>query len=78
MWRSRLTPSSRPALSTCLSLADAGEDVVQLFVLRARVADAVGGDERQPFAPRIGDEHLVAVLFLADAMPLQLDVRSSC
>ena len=36
--------------------ADAGEDVVQLLVLGARIADAVRGDERQAQAPREIDE----------------------
>ena len=76
MCRSRLTPRSRPALSTLLPFADAGEDVVQLLVLGARIADAVRGDERQAKAPREIDERDVAMLFVAPMMALQLDVRA--
>src|SRR3954468_17199925 len=58
-----------------LTFADAGEDVEQLLLFRLAVTDAVRGDERQPVPPRECDQHLIAVLFFADVMPLQLDMR---
>ena len=57
-------------------MADARHHVVELLVPGARVADAVGGQERQTQPAREVDERLVAVLFLAQAMPLELDVES--
>src|SRR5439155_2961234 len=59
-----------------LTFADAGEDVEQLLVLGTRVPDAVRSNERQPQLPREREQHLVAMLFLPDVMPLQLDVRT--
>ena len=55
-------------------VADRRQDVVELLVLRARVAHAVGGEQRQAQPPREIHERLVAVLLLAQVMALELDV----
>ena len=57
-------------------LADAGENVVQLLVLRFCIADAVRGDQRQFQSSRQIDETNVVTLFASAEMALQLEVRS--
>ena len=56
-------------------VADAGEDVVQVLVGPPRVAHAVRRDEREAERPASRDERLVAMLLLAEAMALELDVQ---
>jgi hypothetical protein len=56
-------------------LADAGEDVGELFVLAPGVADAAGGDERQAEAAGELDQGLVAVLLVPQVVALELDVE---
>ena len=56
-------------------IADRGQDVVQLLVLRAGVASAVGRDEREIPPPGQIHERLVAVLLLAQPVPPDLDVE---
>ncbi len=57
------------------ALADAGEDVGEVAVGRPRVADAAGRHQRQPQDPGELGERPVAVLLLAQAVALQLDVQ---
>ena len=58
-------------------VADAREDVVELLVPLPRVPDAVRRDERKPEAAREIDDGAVAVLLLAQPVPLQLHVEAS-
>ena len=59
------------------SLADAGEDIGELFGLTAGVADPAGGDDGQPEAAGEIEHGLVAVLFVAEVVALDLDVEAA-
>ena len=55
--------------------ADGGHRVVQLLVPRRGVAHAIGGEDGKAQAQRQINESAVAVLLLAQPVPLQLDVE---
>ena len=55
-------------------MADAGEDVEHFALRRLRVADAIGGEQRQMQFARDFDRRLVARFFVAVEMALQFDV----
>jgi hypothetical protein len=57
------------------ALADAGEDIGELFGLAAGVADPAGGDDGQPEAAGEVEHGGVAVLLVAQVVALDLDVE---
>ena len=57
------------------TFADAGEDIGEIAVFRSRVAHPAGRHQRQPQIPRQIDERLIAMLFGAKTMALELDVE---
>ncbi len=58
-------------------VANCGQDVVELLVLRPRVSHAVGREERQAQAPCEVRERLVAALLLPPPVALKLDVEAA-
>ena len=56
-------------------LADAGENVEDLTATRARVLDAVRGDNRQAMLFRQVAELLIDAIFAAEEVPLDFDVN---
>ena len=58
-------------------VADRGQNIVQILVLRPGITRAVGREDRQAHSPRQVEEGPVAVLFLAQAMALQLDMEAA-
>ena len=58
------------------AFADAGEDVVQLFVAGPSVTHAVRGDEREAEAAGQGDEGMIAMGLVAPVVALQLDMSA--
>ena len=57
------------------ALADAGEDIGELFGLAAGVADPAGGDDGQAEPAGEIEHGGVAVLFVAEVVALDLDVE---
>ena len=55
-------------------VANAGEDVQHFALVRKRMADAIGGQQRQRQFARDLQRRLIARFFLAAEMPLQFDI----
>ena len=56
-------------------MADAGEDIEHFALRRLRVANAIGGEQRQIQFARDFEGRLVARFFFAAEMALQFDVN---
>ena len=75
--RSRWAASRLPAASRVGVVADRRQHVVERLVLRPGVAHAVGGEQRQAELAGEVDQGLVAVLLVAQAVALELDVEAA-